>query len=374
LCEGNELSFRQFHTSILPSRQLVDLSWEWHPRTALRIRANAEAFQKESTMDLPRRKFMDLVAAAAVLPALSRIARAQVYPTRPVRLIVPFTPAGGADIMARLLSQPLSERFGQQFIVENRPGAGSNIGTEAVVRAPPDGYTLLLMLTPNAVNATLFEKLNFNFIRDIAPVAGISREPNVLLVHPSVPANTVGDFIAYVKANPGEITMASSGNGSSPHIAGELFKLMSGVNMVHIPYRGAGPALTDLLGGQVQVMFATMSSSLAYIKDGKLRPLAVTASSRSEVLPDIPTVDESLPGYEASTWYGVGAPKGTPRGIIEKLNGEINSILGTPQMQAKLATLGTSTLLLSPAQLGKLIADETEKWGKLIRAANIRPE
>jgi tripartite-type tricarboxylate transporter receptor subunit TctC len=317
---------------------------------------------------------LDLAAAAVVLSALSRIAGAQAYPTRPVRLIVPFTPAGGADIMARLLSQPLSERFGQQFIVENRPGAGSNIGTEAVVRAPPDGYTLLLMLTPNAVNATLYEKLNFNFIRDIAPVAGISREPNVLLVHPSVPANTVGDFITYAKANPGEITMASSGNGSSPHIAGELFKLMSRVSMVHIPYRGAGPALTDLLGGQVQVMFATMSSSLAYIKDGKLRPLAVTTSTRSEVLPDIPTVDESLPGYEASTWYGVGAPKGTPTEIIEKLNGKINSILGTPQMKAKLANLGNSTLLLSPAQLGVLVADETEKWGRLIRAANIRPE
>jgi tripartite-type tricarboxylate transporter receptor subunit TctC len=325
-------------------------------------------------MDLSRRRFLDLAAAAVVLPALTRIAGAQAYPTRPVRLIVPFTPAGGADIMARLLSQPLSERFGQQFIVENRPGAGSNIGTEAVVRAPPDGYTLLLMLTPNAVNATLFEKLNFNFIRDIAPVAGISREPNVLLVHPSVQANTVGDFITYLKANRGEITMASSGNGSSPHIAGELFKLMSGVSMVHIPYRGAGPALTDLLGGQVQMMFATMSSSLAYIKDGKLRPLAVTTSTRSEVLPDIPTVDESLPGYEASTWYGVGAPKGTPTEIIEKLNKEINSILATPQMKAQLAILGSSTLLLSPSQLGALVADETEKWGKVIRAANIRPE
>jgi tripartite-type tricarboxylate transporter receptor subunit TctC len=321
-----------------------------------------------------RRQFLRLTAGCTALPTMFGLGWAQAYPTRPVRLIVPFTPAGGTDVMARLLSQPLSERFGQQFIVENRPGAGGNIGTEAVVRAPPDGYTLLMILTPNAVNATLFEKLNFNFIRDIAPVAGISREANVLVVHPSIPANTVDGFVAYVKANPGKVTMASSGNGTSPHIAGELFKMMVGVNMVHVPYRGAGPALTDLLGGQVQVMFPTMSSSLAYIKDGKLRPLALTTSTRSEVLPDVPTVGDSVPGYEASTWYGVGAPKNTPTEIIEKLNREINSILAAPQMKAQLATLGNSTLLLSPAQLGKLVADETEKWGKVIRAANIRPE
>lgn len=325
-------------------------------------------------MDLARRHFLDLATAGAMLAALSRIAGAQTYPTRPVRLIVPFTPAGGTDLMARLLSQPLSERFGQQFIVENRPGAGGNIGTEAVVRSPPDGYTLLMMLTPNAVNATLFEKLNFNFIRDIAPVAGISREANVLLVHPSIPAKTTDEFIAYVKANPGKITMASSGNGTSPHIAGELFKMMVGVRMVHIPYRGAGPALTDLLGGQVQMMFPTMSSSLAYIRDGKLRPLAVTTSTRSEVLPEVPAVGNSVPGYEASTWYGIGAPKNTPTEIIERLNRVINSILVTPQMKAQLATLGSSTLLLSPAQLGTLVAEETEKWAKVIRAANIRPE
>jgi tripartite-type tricarboxylate transporter receptor subunit TctC len=321
-----------------------------------------------------RRQFLRLTAGCTALPTMFGLGWAQAYPTRPVRLIVPFTPAGGTDVMARLLSQPLSVRFGQQFIVENRPGAGGNIGTEAVVRAPPDGYTLLMILTPNAVNATLFEKLNFNFIRDIAPVAGISREANVLVVHPSIPANTVDGFVAYVKANPGKVTMASSGNGTSPHIAGELFKMMVGVNMVHVPYRGAGPALTDLLGGQVQVMFPTMSSSLAYIKDGKLRPLALTTSTRSEVLPDVPTVGDSLPGYEASTWYGVGAPKNTPTEIIEKLNREINSILAAPPMKAQLATLGNSTLLLSPAQLGKLVADETEKWGKVIRAANIRPE
>jgi tripartite-type tricarboxylate transporter receptor subunit TctC len=325
-------------------------------------------------MDLARRRFMDLAVAAVMLPALSRFAGAQIYPTRPVRLIVPFTPAGGTDVMARLLSQPLSERFGQQFIVENRPGAGGNIGTEAVVRSSPDGYTLLMMLTPNAVNATLFEKLNFNFIRDIAPVAGISREANVLLVHPSVPAKTTEEFIAYAKAGSGKITMASSGNGTSPHIAGELFKMMVGVHMVHIPYRGAGPALTDLLGGQVQMMFPTMSSSLAYIRDGKLRPLAVTTSTRSEVLPEIPPVSDSVPGYEASTWYGIGAPKNTPTEIIERLNREINSVLVTPQMKTQLATLGSSTLLLSPAQLGTLVAEETEKWGKVIRAANIRPE
>ena len=325
-------------------------------------------------MDLARRHFLDLATAGAMLAALSRIAGAQTYPTRPVRLIVPFTPAGGTDLMARLLSQPLSERFGQQFIVENRPGAGGNIGTEAVVRSPPDGYTLLMMLTPNAVNATLFEKLNFNFMRDIAPVAGISREANVLLIHPSIPAKTTDEFIAYVKANPGKITMASSGNGTSPHIAGELFKMMVGVRMVHIPYRGAGPALTDLLGGQVQMMFPTMSSSLAYIRDGKLRPLAVTTSTRSEVLPEVPAVGNSVPGYEASTWYGIGAPKNTPTEIIERLNRVINSILVTPQMKAQLATLGSSTLLLSPAQLGTLVAEETEKWAKVIRAANIRPE
>ena len=326
-------------------------------------------------MKLPRRQLMHLAVGAAVLPAVCPIAAwAQDYPKRPVRLIVPFAPAGGTDVMARLLSQPLSERFGQQFIVENRPGAGGNIGTEAVVRALPDGYTLLVMLTPNAVNATLFEKLNFNFIRDIAPVAGISREANVLVVHPSIPAKTVGDFIAYVKANPGKITIASSGNGSSPHIAGELFKIMVGINMVHIPYRGAGPALTDLLGGQVQVMFATMSSSLAYIRDGKLRPLAVTTATRSEVLPNVPTVGDLVPGYEASTWYGVGAPKNTPMEIIEKLNREINSVLAESQMKAQLANLGSSTLLLSPAQLGKLVVEETEKWGKVIREANIRPE
>jgi tripartite-type tricarboxylate transporter receptor subunit TctC len=325
-------------------------------------------------MDLARRHFLDLATAGAMLAALSRIAGAQTYPTRPVRLIVPFTPAGGTDLMARLLSQPLSERFGQQFIVENRPGAGGNIGTEAVVRSPPDGYTLLMMLTPNAVNATLFEKLNFNFMRDIAPVAGISREANVLLIHPSIPAKTTDEFIAYVKANPGKITMASSGNGTSPHIAGELFKMMVGVRMVHIPYRGAGPALTDLLGGQVQMMFPTMSSSLAYIRDGKLRPLAVTTSTRSEVLPEVPAVGDSVPGYEASTWYGIGAPKNTPTEIIERLNRVINSILVTPQMKAQLATLGSSTLLLSPAQLGTLVAEETEKWAKVIRAANIRPE
>jgi tripartite-type tricarboxylate transporter receptor subunit TctC len=325
-------------------------------------------------MKFLRRQFLRLAAGAAALPIMSRFGWAQAYPTRPVRLIVPFAPAGGTDVMARLLSPPLSERFGQQFIVENRPGAGGNIGTEAVVRALPDGYTLLMMLTPNAVNATLYEKLNFNFIRDIAPVAGISREANVLVVHPSIPAKTVGDFIAYVKDNPGKITVASSGTGSSPHIASELFKMMVGANMVHVPYRGAGPALTDLLGGQVQVMFATMSSSLAYIKDGRLRPLAVTTSTRSEVLPDVPTVGDSVPGYEASTWYGVGAPKNTPTEIIEKLNREINSVLADPQMKAQLATLGSSVLLLSPAQLGKLVADETEKWGKVVRAANIRSE
>ena len=325
-------------------------------------------------MKLPRRQFLHLAAGAAALPALSHIARAQAYPTRPVRIVVGFAPGGGADIMARLIGQWLSERFGQPFIIENRPGAGSNIGTEAVVRAPADGYTLLLVLTPNAVNATLYDKLNFNFIRDIAPVAGISREPNVMVVHPSVPAKTVPEFMAYAKANPGKINMASSGNGSSPHVAGELFKMMAGVSLVHVPYRGAGPALTDLLGGQVQVMFATMSSSVEYIRAGKLRALAVSAAMRSEALPDIPTVGDFVAGYEASTWYGVGAPRDTPTEIVGKLNKEINAALADPKMKARLADLGGMVLVGSPADFGKLMGDETEKWSKVVKFAGMKPD
>ena len=289
-------------------------------------------------------------------------------------MIVPFAPAGDTDLVARLMGQWLSERLGQPFIIENRPGAGTNIGTEAVVRAPADGYTLLLASPPSAINATLYDKLNFVFLRDIAPVAGVIRAPFVLEVNPSVPAKTVPEFIAYAKANPGKISMASAGIGSGPHVAGELFKMMAAVNTVHVPYRGQGPALTDLLAGQVQVMFGTMPSSIDYIRDGKLRALAVTGATRSEELPDIPTVGEFVPGYESSTFYGVGAPQNTPAEIIDKLNKQINAGLADPKIKARLASLGGTALAGSPAEFGKHIAAETEKWAKVIRAANIKPE
>jgi tripartite-type tricarboxylate transporter receptor subunit TctC len=324
-------------------------------------------------MKLPRRKFLRLAAGAAALPAaFARIARAQAYPTRPVRIIVPFAPAGAFDITARLIGQWLSERLGQQFVVENRPGASGNIATEAVVRAPPDGYTLLLVGPPHAINATLYEKLNFNFIRDIAPVASIIRGGYVIVVNPPVPAKTVPEFIAYAKANPGKISMGSPGVGTSPHVAGELFKMMAGVDMVHVPYRGAGPTLVDLIAGQVQVSFASMPSSVGYIRTGRLRALAVTTATRSEVLPDVPTVGEFVPGYEASGWFGIGAPKNTPSEIIDKLNKEINAGLADPKIKARLADLGDVVLALSPADFGKLIAEETEKWGNVIRALNIK--
>ena len=326
-------------------------------------------------MKLPhRRQFLHLAAAAAALPALSRIARAQAYPSRPVRLIVPFAPAGGSDITARLMGQWLSESLAQPFIIENRPGAGSNIATEAVVRAAADGYTLLYVTTANAINATLYDKLNFNFIRDIAPVATISRNTYVMLVHPSMPAKTVPEFIAYAKAHPRKINMASAGTGSPPHVCGELFKMMAGVDLLHLPYRGGGPALTDLLGGQVQVYFATTVASIEYIRTGRLRALAVTTATRSDALPDIPTVAEFVPGYEASSWYGVGAPKATPAEIVEKLNKEINAGLADAKLKARLADLGGDVLALSPADFGKLIADETEKWGNVIRALNIKAD
>jgi tripartite-type tricarboxylate transporter receptor subunit TctC len=324
-------------------------------------------------MKLPRRSFLHLAAGAAALPAVSRIARAQAYPSRPVRIVLPFAPGGGADTLARLMGQWLSERLGQQFIVENRPGAGGNVGTEAVVKSPPDGYTLLLAGTPNTINAMLYDKLNFNFVRDIAPIAAIIRQPLVMAIHPSVPAKTVPEFIAQAKANPGNINMASGGNGTTPHVAGELF-MMTGVNLVHVPYRGAGPALTDLIAGQVQVYFAQMMPSIEYIRAGKLRPLAVTIATRSDALPDIPTVSEFVPGYEASTWAGVGAPKGTPIEIVDKLNNEINAALANPKFKARLADLGATVLPGTPADFGKLIADETEKWGKVIRSANIKVE
>jgi tripartite-type tricarboxylate transporter receptor subunit TctC len=326
-------------------------------------------------MKLPhRRQFLHLAAGAAVLPALSRVARAQAYPSRPVRIVVGFPPGGPTDILARLMGQWLSERLGQQFIVDNRPGAGGNIGVEAVVRAPPDGYTLLQVSVVNAINATLYEKQTFNFIRDVVPVASISRVPTVMEVNQSVPARTVSEFIAFAKANPGKLNMASSGIGTSQHVFGELFKTMAGIDMVHVPYRGSAPAITDLLSGQVQVMFDTMASSIEHIRAGMLRALAVTTATRLDVLPDIPTVSDFVPGYEASGWNGMAAPKNTPAEIIDKLNKEINAGLADSKIKARLADLGGAPIPMTPADFGKLIADETEKWGKVIRAANIKPE
>jgi tripartite-type tricarboxylate transporter receptor subunit TctC len=321
---------------------------------------------------LPRRRFLHLSAGAAALPAASRIARAQTYPTRPVRLVVGFPVGGTTDIIARLMGQLLSERLGQPVITENRPGAGGNIGTEAVVRAPPDGYTVLICGSSDAINATLYNNLKFNFIRDIAPVASMLRHPLVMLVNPSFPAKTVPEFIAYAKANPGKLNMASASIGSSPHLSGELFKMMTGVSMVHVPYRGEAPALTDLLGGQAQVYFGGPPATIGYIRAGELRALAVTTATGSQALPDIPTVGDFVPGYEASTWYGVGAPKNTPTEIIDKLNREINAVLADSKMKSGLADLGLTVLPSSPAGFGKFIADETEKWAKVIRAANIK--
>ena len=325
-------------------------------------------------MMLPRRRFLSLAAGAIAAPAVSRIANAQSYPARPVRLIIGYTPGGSADLTARLMAQWLSERLGQQFLVESRPGAGTNLATEAVVNAPPDGYTLLLVAPANAINATLYEKLNNNFLRDIAPVAGINRFPNVMEVNPSVPAKTVPEFIAYAKANPGKVNMGSAGIGSVGHLAGELFNMMAGVNLVHVPYRGNGPALAGLLSGEVEVLFPTPPSSIEYIRTGKLRGLATTGATRYEALPDLPTVAEFVPNYETSAWYGVGAPKGTPVEGIDKIHKEINAGLADPKMKARFADLGGTVLPGSPADFGKLIADETEKWAKVIRAANIKPE
>jgi tripartite-type tricarboxylate transporter receptor subunit TctC len=325
-------------------------------------------------MKLRRRNFLHLAAGAAALPGVSLFAWAQAYPSRPVRIVVPFAPGGSTDIIGRLIGQRLSERLGQQFIIENRPGAGSNVGTEAVVNAPPDGYTLLLVGASSAINVTLYEKLNFSFLHDIVPVAGIVSIPFIMAVSPSFPAKTVSEFIAYAKGNPGKVNIASGGNGTAGHLSGELFKMMAGVNMVHAPYRGEAAALTDLLGGQVQVMFATMPASIEYIKAGKLRSLAVTAATRLDALPNVPPVGDFLPGYEVSAWQGVGAPKNTPAEIIAKLNNEINTGLADPKLKVRLADLGGTVIAGSPADFGKLIADETEKWGKVIRAANIKPE
>jgi tripartite-type tricarboxylate transporter receptor subunit TctC len=325
-------------------------------------------------MKLLRRRFLHLAAGAAALPAVSRIARAQTYPTRPVHLICGFAAGGPNDIVSRLIGQWLSERLNQQFVVDNRTGAAGNIGTEAVVRAPPDGYTLLLVSSANAVNATLYGNLSYNFIRDIAPVAGLVRVPNAMVVNPSVPAKTVPEFIAYAKANAGKINMATSGNGSTTHISGELFKEMAGVDLVAVAYRGGGPALIDLLAGQMQVMFEPTVSTIAYIRANSLRALAVTTATRSELLPDVPSVGEFLPGYEASQWYGIGAPKNTPAEVVAKLNQEINAALADPRMKARLADLGGIPTPMTPAEFGKLIADETEKWGKVVRSAGIKAE
>jgi tripartite-type tricarboxylate transporter receptor subunit TctC len=325
-------------------------------------------------MTLPRRKFLRLAAGAAALPAVSRVARAQPYPARPVRVIVPFAPGGSNDVIARLIGQWLSERFGQPFVIETRPGAGTNIGTEAVVRAPADGYTLLVVAPPSAINATLYEKLNFNFIRDIAPVAGVIRAPFVMEVAPSLPARTIPEFIAYAKANRGKISMGSAGIGSGPHLAGELFKMMAGIEMVHVPYRGSAPALTDLIGGQIQVYFDGIPSSIEHIRARTLRALAVTTLERSEILPDIPTLSDFLPGYEASFWVGIGAPRNTPVEIIDKLNKEINAALDDSKMKARLAELGGAALAGSATNFEKLIAGETEKWAKVVKFSGAKPD
>jgi tripartite-type tricarboxylate transporter receptor subunit TctC len=325
-------------------------------------------------MKLPRREFLHLATGAVALPAFTRLAWAQTYPTRPARIIIGYPAGGGADILARLIGQWLSDRMGQPFVVESRPGAGTNIAAEAVVRAPADGYTLLYVSAPNAINATLYERLNFNFIRDIAPVASIARGAFVMVVNPSISAKTVPEFIAYAKANPGEISMASDGIGSGPHVAGELFKAMAGVDMLHVPYRGGTSALTDLIGGRVQVHFSVLSSAIEHIRTGKLRALAVTTPARSQALPEIPTVGEFVRCYEASAWQGIGAPRNTPTEIIDKLNREINLGLVDPTIKARLADLGSTPFASSPADFGKHIADETEKWGKVIRAANIKAQ
>jgi tripartite-type tricarboxylate transporter receptor subunit TctC len=325
-------------------------------------------------MKLERRRFLHLAAGAAALPVVSRAAFAQAYPAQPVRIIVGFAPGSGSDIFARLMAQWLSERLGQTVVIENRPGAGGNIGTEAAAKSPPDGYTLLQTVPAHAVNDTLYDKLSVNFLRDLVPVGGTARVPFVLEVNLSVPVTTVPEFIAYAKANPGKLNFASPGIGTGIHMAGELFKLMAGVNMVHVPYRGAAGAMTDLIGGQVQVMFDTMAASIPHIKAGKVRPLAVTTAGRSALLPDLPTVADFIPGYEASGPFGLAAPKNTPPEIVARINKEMNAVLADPKVKARLADLGSDALTGSPAEFAKLMADETEKWAKVIRSANIRVE
>jgi tripartite-type tricarboxylate transporter receptor subunit TctC len=326
-------------------------------------------------MKLPhRRKFLHLAAGAAALPVMSRAARAQGYPSRPVHWIVGYTPGGGNDIFARLMGQWLQDRLGQPFIIENRPGANSNIATEVVVNAPADGYTLLLANFGNASNASLYANLKFNFIRDVTPVAGIVRVPNLMLVNQSVPAKTVPEFIAYVKANPGKVNMSSAGIGSTGHLAGEFIKMMAGVEFTHVPYRGNAPALSDLLGGQVQVLFASLSSSIEYVRTGKVRGLAITSATRSEAAPDLPAVAEFFPGYEVSSWYGIGSPRNTPADVIETLNREVNAGLADAKLKAQLADQGGIVMAGTPAAFGKLIVDETEKWAKVMKFAGIKPQ
>jgi tripartite-type tricarboxylate transporter receptor subunit TctC len=325
-------------------------------------------------MTIARRRFVALAASAVALPFAAPLARAQAYPARTVRIIIGYTPGGSADITARLIAQWLTERLGQSFVVESRPGGGTNIATEAVVRAAPDGYTLLLVAPANAINTTLYEKLNYDFIRDSTPIAGLIRFPNVMEVNPGVPAKTVPEFIAYAKANPGKINYASSGNGSTIQMSAELFKMMVGVDMVHVPYRGGAPALTDMLAGQVQVMFDNLPTSIEHIRAGKLRPLAITSATRSQLLPDVPTVADFVPGYESSAWYGLGAPKGTPAEIVEKLNKELNAFLADPTMKTRITEMGATTLPGTPTDFGKLVADETEKWGKVVKFAGIKAD
>jgi len=339
----------------------------------MRTNLSSRKPQKLERVKLSRRKFFHLAAGAAALPAMSRIASAQAYPSRPVRIILGFAPGQAIDIVTRIIGQWLSEQLGQQFIIENRPGAGGNIATEAVVRAPPDGYTLLAIGSNNMINVTLYEKLNYDFIRDIAPVASIYRVPQIMEVNPSFPAKTVLEFIAYAKAHPGEISFASAGNGSVAHVTGELFKMMTGVDMLHVPYRGAPPALTDLISGQVHVMFDNMPSSIEHIRAGRLRPLAVTATTRWQEFPDIPTVADFVPGFETSAWAGIGAPKNTPAEIIDKLNREINGGLLDPKIKARIADLGGMVLALSPTEYGKRIEEETEKWAKVIKFSGAKP-
>jgi tripartite-type tricarboxylate transporter receptor subunit TctC len=325
-------------------------------------------------MTIPRRHFLHLAAGAVALPALPRIARAETYPSRPVHWIVSFAAGGPNDTVARIIGQYLSERLGQQFVIENRPGAGGNIGTQSALSSAPDGYTIAFAGPNNAISATLYEKLPFDFIRDSVPVAGTMQLTNVMEVNPAVPANTVAEFIAYAKANPGKINFGSGGVGTSPHLSGELLMAMTGINLVHVPYRGTGPALTDLLGGQLQLMFDNLPGSIGHIRNGKLRALGVTAAKRVAALPEVPTIGETVPGYEASVWYGIAAPKGTPAEIVEKLNQAVNAVLADPTVQARLAELGGEAMPMAPGEFGKLVERETEKWRKVIRAANIRLE